>query len=467
MAGGMSYTVKPSYGSIQFNGTSQYLTVPGNAAFNFGTGNFTFECWVYINAYSATTGFFTVGNEATGRYYFALQNSGQPWSNQYGGANFTWGTATSVPLNAWTHIAWVNVSGTVSCYVNGTSLGTQTFSGQVGNAGGVWVGANPSGGYLWSGYISNLRLSNVAVYTSNFTPSAAPLTSTQSANVNGSPSAAITGSSTSLLLNMPNNASYLTDTSSFNNTITNTGAATSQALTPFGIGSVLLNGTSQYLSTPSSAPLDFGTGNFTVELWVYFTSATGGYKPILANLGAADQYGWVFITETANQLAFYSSSGTAWTYNIVSSYVPAANAWTHLAVSRVGTVITMYANGVSIGTTTIGAAAIGVGTITFNVGYYPYFPGGGRYLNGYISNIRAVKGVAVYTSNFVPPTGPLTSTQLANQNGNPSTAITGTSTSLLLNTWTGVNAFKDSSPAPLTITNNGTATSASFNPFGL
>jgi hypothetical protein len=170
--------------------------------------------------------------------------------------------------------------------------------------------------------------------------------------------------------------------------------------------SVSFNGTSQYLTAPV-ASASFSTNNFTVELWAYFNSNTGGYKPVLGLNGSGDSQGWVIMTETGNQLTWYSSSGASWAYNIVSSYVPTPNVWTHIAVCRVGATITMYANGQSIGTATIGTNINGVNGTVLNIGYYPYFPGGARFFSGYVSNVRLVNGTAVYTANFGTPTPPL------------------------------------------------------------
>jgi hypothetical protein len=79
------------------------------------------------------------------------------------------------------------------------------------------------------------------------------------------------------------------------------------------------------------------------------------------------------------------------------------NAWYHLAVTRTASTITLFLNGVSIGSTTNTTSFesdqdVWVGGLT-NIGQY--FP-------GHISNLRVVKGTAVYTSNFTPPTAPLT-----------------------------------------------------------
>jgi hypothetical protein len=73
-----------------------------------------------------------------------------------------------------------------------------------------------------------------------------------------------------------------------------------------------------------------------------------------------------------------------------------------------------------------------------------------------------VKGVAVYTGAFTVPTSPLATTQGAGTN---ISAITGTQTQLLLNTYQGAGFLTDTSANAFTVTNNGGATSAALNPF--
>ena len=82
-----------------------------------------------------------------------------------------------------------------------------------------------------------------------------------------------------------------------------------------------------------------------------------------------------------------------------------------------------------------------------------------------MSNIRIVKGIAVYTTDFTPPTSNLTATQVANQNGLPTAAIFGTETSLLLNTPNNVLNIFDSSSYRLQVTSPGNPTPVINNPF--
>jgi hypothetical protein len=112
----------------------------------------------------------------------------------------------------------------------------------------------------------------------------------------------------------------------------------------------------------------------------------------------------------------------------------------------------MYCNGVASGTTT-NAADIYDYVGQLNIGFSQTWS---VYYNGWISNLRICKGLAVYTGNFTVPTGLLTSTQSANPFGGSNTsAITGTATSLLT---LQNSTIIDNSSYVFSITNNGTVT---------
>ena len=227
-------------------------------------------------------------------------------------------------------------------------------------------------------------------------------------------------------------------------------------------GSVLFNGTTQVLTVPDNAVFEM-SGDFTIEFWFYITATPVGFDTVLSKGAAGVFQPYYFTFNSSTTLLFYSSSsGSSWDVaSAVSMGSVSLNAWNTAAVSRSGTAMRLFLNGALATTITNGSAlynnanAVGIG-------------GRGdvsELFTGYVSTVRIVKGVGVYTSAYTPATAPLSSTQSANQNGNPSAAITGTSTSLLLNTANGAGFLTDSSTNNFTVTNTGTATSNSLAPF--
>ena len=389
------------YWSNSFNGTTSYLNNTGNNALDFGTSDFTVEYWAYSNSFSNSPTIIDGRNQAsygngyadyfttTGVFHLYLNNSDVYASSQ------------SISTNTWFHIAVVRISGQISVYINGTKSGSSfTLSGSLG-APDFRIGRNNSSGY-WNGFVSNIRIvKGTAVYTANFTPPTTPLT-------------AITN--TSLLTCQSNN---FKDNSSNNFTVTATGTPSVQPFSPFAptaAYSTSVNGGSMYfdgsdhLTAPSNAALTFGTGDFCYELWVYHvTSGTA------TTYGDQSANGFALRRNASNQLVL--SQATVAVLLTTTATIP-INEWTHLAATRNGTTVNLFINGVVSATATLSTDFSS--TSTWFVGRNS--SSAVNFMNGYISDVRAVKGSAVYTAAFTPPTAPLT-------------AIT--NTSLLLN---GINA---------------------------
>jgi hypothetical protein len=212
-----------------------------------------------------------------------------------------------------------------------------------------------------------------------------------------------------------------------------------------GSGSMYTNGGAAssggpYLSYPNSSAMQFGSGNFTIEAWCYFTVVQESTIAARYPFDSTNNE-WNFGTNSslAPLFSYSATGGNTGTGSVTSPSALSINTWYHIAVVRNSTVLTMYVNGTSVGTSTI-AGSIYSGTTTSTVGCYAQsaYPNGYAVPNGYLSNVRVVKGTAVYTSNFTPSTTPLT-------------AISGTS--LLLNTVSGsyttdssTNSFTPSAP---------------------
>ena len=454
-----NYEILSNPGSVQLNGTTQYLTVPSNAAFTFGTGDWTIECWIYTTASSVTQGIiskvYNVGLNA-GAFLLYINASNIPTllsCDNEGGSGWTIGIGiTTVSTNTWNHIAATRNGNVFTIWVNGVLSDTVTSSFTLSDNPGVPVAigsadylGNPS--FLFHGNISNMRVTKgVAVYNGSFSPPTTPLS-------------AVTN--TQLLVDVASSGAYLTDGSTNNFTLTPTGTVTYNASTPVSSGGSLYfdESTISYLTLPSSNAFDL-TGDFTIQAWVYMTTLLAGSNGIIdARVYGATGAPWLFQIGGSGQLTFYT--GTFYTGATTIS----TGVWTHVAAQRSGSILTLYVNGVPDYTANIGTGAISPGTTSAVIGTKDYGVNAQYRTINYITNLQFVNGTALFNGSFIPPPGPLNNSQSANQNGSPSAAVTISQTSLLLNTAFGTNFLVDGSINNFTVTNNGTATSATLDPF--
>ena len=233
-------------------------------------------------------------------------------------------------------------------------------------------------------------------------------------------------------------------------------------------GSILFNGTTQYLSltgtTNDALDLATGAGDWTVETWVYLSNVTN--TQVLFEKGGNTGYtnpSYAFTVVAGGTSQWIVGNGsTGGAAQSGGTFV--ANTWYHVALVRNGSTLTSYLNGVQTSTVLMTFIMSNTNNNTLTIAS-SVADGSTNYLAGYLSNFRIVKGVAVYTSAFTPSTTQLTSTQLANTNGNPSAAILGSQTSLLLNMQFGTNYLLDSSTYKFTVTNNNSAISKTSAPF--
>jgi len=398
-----SFSPYGSYWSNYFDGSTGYLTAASNAAFAFGTGDFTIECWVYVANTSSQMIFVDLrgASSSTTAPLIYMTSSGVVNYYTNGAVQIT---GTGISANAWNHLAVARSGTSTKLFVNGTQAGSTYTDSNNYVQSSVYVGrASDTAGSYVNGYISNVRVvKGTAVYTSTFTPPTAPLT-------------AISG--TSLLTCQSNR---FRDASSNAFAITVNGDTKVSRFSPFSPasaysttangGSAYFDGSGDYLTAPSNAAFAFGTGDFTVEMWAYFMD-TGGIDKPMFDTG---------VTTSTGRLAIRQGNASS-VANVVNAFVsgtivssPSFNfyQWTHVAVVRQSGTVKIYINGV--GGTGVSASA----NLTENASIFGTFYDYAVYFYGYMSNVRVTKGTAVYTANFTPPTAPVT-------------AISGTS--LLLN----------------------------------
>ena len=382
-------------GSGYFNASTDYLAASNTAA-QFGSSNWTVEGWVYLNSIGSV--YHVLANygysSSTTRswiIYIDLGGTLRLAQSTNGSDNFDAGFGTpTFAANTWYYVAVVRNGATITAYQNGVALSsTQTAQTLFTSSAAFTIGSDLTN-YL-SGYISGLRIvKGTAVYTTNFTPPTIPVTAI---------------ANTSLLLNFTNAQIY--DNAMMNNFVTVGNAQVSTSIYKYGTGSIYFNGTTDYLVAPNSPNFNFGTGDFTIESWVYFNGGISSAQMIAttnynATTGAG---GWAF-TYRGDISSLQLSVNSNVTY--IKAWAPSISIWYHVAVSRSGSNLRFFINGTQIGTTSTSSDNItGATTLVLgnNLGGTPNL-----YLNGYLDEFRMTYGYARYTSNFTAPTTQFPST---------------------------------------------------------
>jgi len=407
------YQVTPASYSGYFDGTSAYLTVAANAAFTFGTGDFTIECWVYLTG--STASYTIVDMRTAGTSVCILLNfySGNALNLLVNGSNVI--TCSGITANAWHHIALTRSGTSSKIFIDGVQSGSTYTDTNNYTSGITTIGRNSVAGggtQFLPGSISNFRIvKGQALYTSNFTPSTTPLTTTSqgatAANVS-----LLTCQSTTFIDNSTNafaitlNGSPQPKTANpFTDTVT---GPTAYSTSTYG-GSAYYDGNGDYLTIANNAAFNFGTGDFTIEFWLYAASGIAGNARIISNelyTGSGIDISW---EPAGNGISWYVGS-TGY-----RTALPPTSTWSHVAFCRSGTTLRAFLNGVLSNTYT-GFSSNITSTNALRIGAYTSLT---NPLLGYVSNLRLIKGTALYTSPFVPPSAPLTAV---------------TNTQLLLNT---------------------------------
>ena len=171
------------YSSSSFRFDASDLMIAANSGLTVG-GDFTYEKWIKYDSWQT---YWSVFLESAGLSCMARSVTNMNWECYI--ANGSTLTATSTANNdAWTHVAYVRQGGAVKLYINGVAEASGLSTGSIdfasGDRGGTMAGYAtiigragppyyPAGDNYSRENVFTLAISNVARYTSNFTPSKA------------------------------------------------------------------------------------------------------------------------------------------------------------------------------------------------------------------------------------------------------------------------------------------------------
>ena len=211
--------------------------------------------------------------------------------------------------------------------------------------------------------------------------------------------------------------------------------------------SVDFDGSGDYLSLATSSDFAFGTGDFTIEFWHKCDGFSNYPHQLDFRVDGSD-------TGTTNSLVIYMDNSGITHFWLNGSIRISANKtvqlsqWQHVALVRNSSTTTLYLDGIPQGTysdsTNYGSSSSNSNPLVIGQRQGSY---ASNSWDGRISNLRIVKGTAVYTSGFRPPYEPLTNITNTKFLGCNSSSTTG------------------STVTPGTITANGDPTASTDSPF--
>ena len=179
-------------------------------------------------------------------------------------------------------------------------------------------------------------------------------------------------------------------------------------------GSLFFDGSGR-LSVPNSEDVRVGSNDFTIEAWIRAENP-GDWTTVLGmwDSSAGRRTYALQRKKSDSKLYFYVSADGGSTISATATQYAyggdvTLGEWHHVAGVRDGNTIRAYLNGVEVGNASFTASILNNTTDALFIGDTEVTAGGEAF-NGYMSNVRLIKGTCLYPSGttFTPPTEKLT-----------------------------------------------------------
>ena len=372
--GDISLTKEPftGAGAVEFDGTGDNLHISNASALSGFTGDFTIEFWfkgadqtgyaVFLETHTTSTQRWAIQAEANGTTNMIWVRNGSVIFTTSGIDAFD---------DAWHHHAVVRNGSAINYYIDGVSRGSESHSGTLSACTNLTIGEYSNGDYHINGYLSNVRIINgEALYTAAFTPPTRKLDPIEN---------------TVLLTCQGQN---IKDASSSAHAITVNGDAKATIVS----SSFEFDGSNQdYILSAANPTLNWGTGDFTVEMWVNVSSSTSFGTLFATEVNAQEQQNNTFTIamDSLRRLGIIAYSSYLIS-NSAATQIP-QNTWTHIVATRQGTTLTLYIDKSSVATVTNSTNFVAGG---YAIGTLPRSPSNTNF-TGKVSNVRVYKGKAL------------------------------------------------------------------------
>ena len=413
-----SSLVKIGNSSMYFDGSGDYLQLADHANWDLGTNDFTIECYFHASSF-ANKGLIDMNKfstNAAGVLTLSTSGGGQYIKFQTGSGTDV-RSANTLSTNTWYHVAVVRSGTTITLYLDGVGTTAETSTSfNHSSSNGIAVGGYYSTGYLFNGYMDEVRISNSARYTADFTPSTTAFTN---------------DANTKLLIhsNTTDNGVTFIDSSSNTHSITVAGGIKhSDSQSKIGNSSIYSTDTNGAGLTvdASDASWDSGTNSFTWEAWIRTVDKTKTQEIISFYGSGSGELG----ENTLMRIHGSSIKAKIGGQELVSGATISNNTWHHICFERTSTTqFYLYVDGV--GTASSGFSSHSIATNSVTIANHKVDGGDNtENFDGYIDEVR-ISNVARYSgTNFTPSTTAFTSdsdTQLLIHSDDYSTTFTDSS----------------------------------------
>jgi hypothetical protein len=383
------YSATNHGGSVYFDVVGDWITATG---IDLSSAR-TIEFWYYKSTNStALETIFSIGNGYTDNVGVSLFTRNGDFEFRVG-SSIVYDSGLSLDLFdfTWHHIAIVISSlNSADLYINGS----RKYSGSNvtrSNSMPISIGSSVSG-LTWNGshemqgFISDFAIFNSAKYSgTTLTIPTSPLSSTGT-------ELHIKGTDASIIDKSQNSNLKL---------VGNTTGSTTQAKFA-DTKSMYFDGTGDYILGPTISDLNIGTGDFTVECWLYETTANTNRGIWDGRSSYISTDGFTFTRIGTDTFRVWSGSAL-----ITTGSFTIQNTWNHCALVRNSGTLTIYINGTSSGTPVSNSTNFSSsGTFIIGAGMHTNSPDPNAFITGYIQDFR-ISNHARYTANFTPPTATL------------------------------------------------------------
>lgn len=423
------YTAADHGGSIYFDGSGDWLTVPDHADLNFGSNDWTIQMWIYLTGTGSEYSLWSQASDSASEsddwfaFYIDAPNqrlktilendtlNSDKWVAEAG--NY------SVRRNSWYHVALSRSFGNhIKIYSNGKEVAS--YAGYVSSAmedksydHSIGRRKNSSSGNPFIGHIADFKIDVGTAISGEFTPPTAPLSSSNADMLIKGTGAKVLDKAQSINFDLKGNTA-------------STSALTSSS-TPPRIGAawdntsaVYFDGNGDYIPVISNFFYNKNTSNasttkFTIETWVYHTArlSSSGYSHIFQTIVGLGEIHMAFGIDHDGYLKFYHQTSS--NHVVTSSSTISLNTWTHIAVivdgSQGSSGVTLKINGTTDGTgtwnginSTLSYHQQGLSDPHFTIGRYPNSFQSYQQFEGYLQDLRISSTARTITA---APSAPL------------------------------------------------------------